>query len=63
MRVLARSGHPDSARPVVVEVGEHLDEQRQHPGDVLFHIVGGGVDVALVRDCDTRKKSYLNKML
>ena len=34
VRILPRSRHPDSARPVVVEVGE---------------FVGGGVDGALVQ--------------
>ena len=52
VRLVARSGHPDSAGPVVVEVGEllgeRLDVKRQPPGDVLYHIVGGGVDGALV---------------
>ena len=43
-------------------VGERLDVIWQQPGDVLNHIVGGGVDAALVPDCDTRKKSYLIKM-
>ena len=53
VRILARSRHPNSARPVVVEVGERvgerLDVHRQQPGGVLYHIVGGGVDGALVR--------------
>ena len=48
MRILARSRHPDSARPVVELVGERLDMLRQHPGGVLHHIVGGGVDGAMV---------------
>ena len=52
VRILARSTHPDSARPVVVEVGElvgeRLDVYRQQPGGVLYQIVGGGVDGALV---------------
>ena len=30
MRILARSRHPDSARPVVELVGERLDMLRQH---------------------------------
>ena len=29
-------------------LGERLDVKRQPPGDVLYHIVGGGVDGALV---------------
>ena len=29
-------------------VGERLDVLRQQPGGVLNHIVGGGVDAALV---------------
>ena len=52
VRILARSRHPDSARPVVVEmgelVGERLDVLRQQPRGVLHHIVGGRVDSALV---------------
>ena len=52
VRILAWSGDPDSAGPVVVEVGELVGErlyvQRQQPRDVLYHIVGGGVDGALV---------------
>ena len=52
MRIVARSRHPDSAGPVVLEVGNLLGErlyvQRQQPRDVLYHIVGGGVDGALV---------------
>ena len=52
MRILARSRHPDSARPVVVKmgelVGERLDVLRQQPGGVLYHIVGSRVDSALV---------------
>ena len=46
--ILARSRHPDSARPVVELVGERLDMLRQQPGGVLHHIVGGGVDGAMV---------------
>ena len=52
MSILARSRHPDSSRPVVVEVGElvgeRLDVLRQQPGGVLHYVVGGGVDGALV---------------
>ena len=50
--ILAGSRHPDSARPVVVEVGqlvgERLDVLRQQPGGVLHYVVGGRVDGALV---------------
>ena len=67
MRIVARSRHPDSAGPVVLEVGELVGErlyvQRQQPRDVLYHIVGGGLTVPWFTDCDTRTKSYLNKML
>ena len=52
MRILARSGDPDSAGPVVVKVGELVGERlymlRHQAGGVLHHIVGGGVDSALV---------------
>ena len=41
--ILARSGNPDSARPVVVKVGElvgeRLDMLWQKPGCVLHYIV------------------------
>ena len=50
--ILARSGNPDSARPVVVKVGElvgeRLDVLGQQPRSILHHVVGGGVDGALV---------------
>ena len=50
--ILARSGNPDSARPVVVKVGELVGERlymlRHQAGGVLHHIVGGWVDSALV---------------
>ena len=52
VRILARSRNPHSSRPVVVEVGELvgecLDVFRHQAGGVLHHIVGGGVDSALV---------------
>ena len=52
MSILARSRHPDSSRPVVVEVGElvgeRLDVLWQQPGGVLHYVVGGRVDGALV---------------
>ena len=52
MRILARSGDPDSAGPVVVEVGElvgeRLDVLGQQPRSILHHVVRGGVDSALV---------------
>ena len=60
MRIVARSRHPDSAGPVVLEVGELVGErlyvQRQQPRDVLYHIVGGGVDGALVHRLRYRDK-------
>lgn len=41
--ILARSGNPDSARPVVVEVGEFvgecLDVLREKPRGVLHYVV------------------------
>ena len=52
VRILARSGHPDRARPVVVEVGElvgeRLDVLRKQLRGVFHHIVGGRVEGALV---------------
>ena len=60
VRLVARSGHPDSAGPVVLEVGELVGErlyvQWQQPRDVLYHIVGGGVDGALVHRLRYRDK-------
>ena len=50
--ILTGSRDPDSARPVVVEVGElvgeRLDVFGHQAGGVLHHIVGGWVDSALV---------------
>ena len=50
--ILTGSRDPDSARPVVVEVGElvgeRLDVFWQQAGGVLHYIVGGWVDSALV---------------
>ena len=52
MRILARSGHPDSSRPVVVEVGELVGERLDVLGHetrcVLHHVVRGWIDSALV---------------
>ena len=52
MRILARSGDPDGAGPVVVEVGElvgeRLDVLGQQPRGILHHVVGSGVDGTLV---------------
>ena len=51
MGVLAGGGHPDSAGPVVVEVGQlvgqHLDVLGLQAGGVLDDVVAGGVDGAL----------------
>ena len=50
--ILTGSRDPDSARPVVVEmgelVGERLDVLWQQAGGILHHIVRGWVDSALV---------------
>ena len=46
--ILAGRGHPQSSRPVVVEVGEIVSESLQQPWGVLHYIVGGGIHGALV---------------
>ena len=65
MRILARSGDPDSAGPVVVEVGElvgeRLDVLGQQPRSILHHVVRGGVDSALVHRLRHQEKVVPNE--
>ena len=51
MRILTRSGDPDGAGPVVVEVGQLVGQLLEVLGlqaaGVLHHVVAGRVDCAL----------------